>query len=179
MPLELKQHKAQKRVENLPPSVSQECNPALAKSLSSVPSAHYPNSNASDPRANTSEQAGPTPVLSVDGVDAHNSAATTAAVAAQTAPPVSSDDIPGDLSCSSPVINTDADVLKRQAARLVRKCRHLERKSARIEKHVKRGMDKIDREYKLELMRLKEKRKNKYMRIEKKLEHDLKGLKHQ
>ncbi|KAK3485974.1 uncharacterized protein B0T23DRAFT_408050 [Neurospora hispaniola] len=179
MRLELKQHEAQEQAQKSPQSVSQDCNPASAKFLSSVPSIHHPNSNASAPHANTPEQAGPTPVLSANGVDAHNSAATTAAVTAQTAPPVSTDDIPGDLGCSSPVSNPDTDVLKKQAARLVRKCRHLERKSARIEKHLKRGMDKIDREYKIELMKLKEKRKIKYMRIEKKWEHDMKALKHQ
>ncbi|EAA32812.1 hypothetical protein GE21DRAFT_6551 [Neurospora crassa] len=179
MRLELKQHKAQERAEKSPRGVSQDCNPAPAKSLSSVPSAHYPNSNASAPRANTPEQAGPTPVLSADGVDSRNAAATTAAFTAQTATPVSPDDIPGNVGCSSPASVTDADVHRRKVARLVRKCRHLERKSARIGKHVKRGMDKIDREYKLELMMLKEKRKIKYIRIEKKWEHDLKGLKHQ
>ncbi|EGO59805.1 hypothetical protein NEUTE1DRAFT_99957 [Neurospora tetrasperma FGSC 2508] len=179
MQMELKQHKAQERAEKSLRGVSQDFSSALVKSLSSVPSVYHPNSNASAPRAPTPEQAGLTPVLPADGVDAHNSAATTAAVTAQTAPPVSPDDISGDLGCSSPVSNKDADVLKRQAARLVRKCRHLERKSARIEKHLKRGMDKIDREYKLELMMLKEKRKIKYMKIEKKWEHDMKGLKHQ
>ncbi|KAJ4413654.1 hypothetical protein N0V85_003474 [Neurospora sp. IMI 360204] len=170
---EVEQKKELERVGKPLRGVSQDCSPALAKSLSSVPSVQYPIPTASAARARSVGQAGQTLVLSAVGIESHNSAATAAPVSVQAATPVPPGGTPGVVGCPSPVSNMNADVHKRKTARLVRKCRRLEKESARIGKRVKRGIENIDREYKQELEMLKEKR----MRIEKKWERGLKGLK--
>ncbi|KAK3947694.1 hypothetical protein QBC32DRAFT_374108 [Pseudoneurospora amorphoporcata] len=176
MRLELKEQKEQERVGDPLRGVSQDFSPALAKPLSSVTSVQYPIPTTSAARARIVRQAGETPVPSADAVDSHNSAAIPAAITAKAATPVLPGDIANGVDGALSVSNMDDDIHRRKEARLVQKCRRLEKESARIGKHVKRGMKNVDKEYKLELKLPKEKHEKKCMRIQKRWEKGLKKL---
>lgn len=150
MSLELKHQKEQERVEKLPRGVSLDFSPALANSWTSV--------------ALGGHTSGQTPVLSAVGIDSQDSASATAAVTVQTATSASPGATPGVVDGPCPV-NTTADVRQRKAAKLVRKCRRLEKEASYIGKRAKRRIKKIHKEYKRELKMLKEKRE----RLERKL----------
>ncbi|KAK1778508.1 hypothetical protein QBC45DRAFT_328150 [Copromyces sp. CBS 386.78] len=176
MRLELKQEVEQHRVGNLQRGVSLDFSPALAKPLSTVTSVQYPIPTTSTARARIVRQAGQTPVPSADALDSHNSGAIPAAITAQAATPILPGDIANVVDGALPVSNMDDDIHRRKAAKLIQKCRRLEKESARIGKHVKRGMKNVDKEYKLELKLLKEKHEKKCMKIQKKWEKGLKKL---